>query len=112
MSDFTGRCLCGAVTFSGTWGGDASAAAKEAVDGVRKDLDAHGQEALAVAQAAGDLRGDRVGLATAVDDDEVVAVDPMPSIHGFVELPTALLGAENQVVCPVDTVQRAGCGRD
>ena len=22
MSDFTGRCLCGAVTFSGTWGGD------------------------------------------------------------------------------------------
>ena len=22
MSDFTGRCLCGAVTFSGRWGGD------------------------------------------------------------------------------------------
>ncbi|SNR34606.1 GFA family protein [Paracoccus sediminis] len=22
MSDFTGRCLCGAVTFQGTWGGD------------------------------------------------------------------------------------------
>ena len=37
----------------GSWGGDASAVAKAAVDGVRKDLDAHGQEALAVAQAAG-----------------------------------------------------------
>lgn len=23
MSDFTGRCLCGAVTFAGRWGGDA-----------------------------------------------------------------------------------------
>ncbi|WP_347140786.1 GFA family protein [Paracoccus sp. SSK6] len=22
MSDFTGRCLCGAVSFTGTWGGD------------------------------------------------------------------------------------------
>ncbi|QIR86080.1 GFA family protein [Paracoccus sp. AK26] len=22
MSDFTGRCLCGAVTFAGRWGGD------------------------------------------------------------------------------------------
>ena len=22
MSDFTGRCLCGAVTFTGRWGGD------------------------------------------------------------------------------------------
>ena len=49
----------------GTWGGDASAAAKEAVDGVRKDLDAHGQEALAVAQAAG----------RAADDDEQVKTD-------------------------------------
>lgn len=36
----------------GTWGGDASEAAKEAIGQTRKDLDAHGQEALAVAQAA------------------------------------------------------------
>ena len=35
-----------------TWGGDASAAAKTAIGQTRKDLDAHGQEALAVAQAA------------------------------------------------------------
>ena len=39
----------------GTWGGDASEAAKEAVERTRKDLDAHGQEALAVAQAAAEL---------------------------------------------------------
>ena len=36
----------------GTWGGDASEAAADAIGQTRKDLDAHGQEALAVAQAA------------------------------------------------------------
>ena len=36
----------------GTWGGEASEAAKESVGQTRKDLDAHGNEALAVAQAA------------------------------------------------------------
>ncbi|KUI48408.1 hypothetical protein AU198_20775 [Mycobacterium sp. GA-1199] len=36
----------------GSWGGDASEAAKEAIGQTRKDLDAHGNEALAVAQAA------------------------------------------------------------
>ena len=36
----------------GTWGGDASEAAEEAIGQTRRDLDAHGQEALAVAQAA------------------------------------------------------------
>ncbi|WP_060937558.1 alpha/beta hydrolase, partial [Mycolicibacterium chlorophenolicum] len=36
----------------GTWGGEASEAAKESIGQVRKDLDAHGNEALAVAQAA------------------------------------------------------------
>ncbi|WP_101947933.1 alpha/beta hydrolase [Mycobacterium sp. 3519A] len=36
----------------GTWGGDASAAAKDAIGQTRKDLDAHGNEALAVARAA------------------------------------------------------------
>jgi hypothetical protein len=36
----------------GTWGGDASEAAKEAIGRTRKDLDAHGNEALAVSQAA------------------------------------------------------------
>ncbi|GFG50161.1 hypothetical protein CQY20_28360 [Mycolicibacterium agri] len=36
----------------GDWGGDAAEAAKEANGQIRKDLDAHGNEALAVAQAA------------------------------------------------------------
>jgi hypothetical protein len=36
----------------GTWGGDASQAAKESINQTRKDLDAHGAEALAVARAA------------------------------------------------------------
>lgn len=36
----------------GTWGGAASEAAKDAIGQTRKDLDAHGNEALAVAQAA------------------------------------------------------------
>ncbi|MFG1934692.1 alpha/beta hydrolase [Mycobacterium sp. NPDC048908] len=36
----------------GTWGGDASRAAKESIGQTRKDLDAHGNEALAVARAA------------------------------------------------------------
>jgi pimeloyl-ACP methyl ester carboxylesterase len=35
-----------------TWGGDASEAAKEAIGKTRKDLDSHGNEALAVARAA------------------------------------------------------------
>jgi uncharacterized coiled-coil DUF342 family protein len=35
-----------------TWGGDASEAAKEAIGKTRKDLDNHGNEALAVARAA------------------------------------------------------------
>lgn len=37
----------------GTWGGEASDAAKDAIGQTRKDLDAHGNEALAVARAAG-----------------------------------------------------------
>lgn len=36
----------------GTWGGEASEAAKESIGQTRKDLDAHGNEAIAVAQAA------------------------------------------------------------
>jgi hypothetical protein len=36
----------------GTWGGDASQAAKESIGQTRKDLDAHGNETLAVARAA------------------------------------------------------------
>ncbi|MCV7251779.1 MULTISPECIES: hypothetical protein [Mycobacteriaceae] len=36
----------------GTWGGTASDAAKNAIEATRKDLDAHGNEALAVARAA------------------------------------------------------------
>lgn len=36
----------------GTWGGEAAEAAREAIGQTRKDLDAHGNEALAVAQAA------------------------------------------------------------
>jgi hypothetical protein len=36
----------------GTWGGDAARAAKDSIDQTRKDLDAHGAEALAVARAA------------------------------------------------------------
>lgn len=37
----------------GSWGGDASEAAKEAIGRTRLDLDAHGNESLAVAEAAG-----------------------------------------------------------
>lgn len=36
----------------GTWGGDAADAARESIGQTRRDLDAHGNEALAVAQAA------------------------------------------------------------
>jgi alpha/beta hydrolase family protein len=36
----------------GTWGGDAARAAQQAVDQTRKDLDAHGNEVIAVARAA------------------------------------------------------------
>jgi len=42
----------------GSWGGEASEAAKEAIDQTRKDLDAHGNEALAVARAAGKAADD------------------------------------------------------
>ena len=42
----------------GTWGGDASDAAKDAIGQTRKDLDAHGNEALAVSQAAGKAADD------------------------------------------------------
>jgi hypothetical protein len=43
----------------GTWGGDAAAAARDAVGKTRRDLDEHGNEALAVARAA-DRAADRV----------------------------------------------------
>ncbi len=42
----------------GTWGGEAAEAAKESIGQTRKDLDAHGQEALAVAKAAGKAADD------------------------------------------------------
>lgn len=41
-----------------TWGGDAARAAKDSIDQTRKDLDAHGAEALAVARAADRAAGD------------------------------------------------------
>jgi hypothetical protein len=41
----------------GTWGGDAAEAAKEANSQIRNDLDAHGNEALAVARAADQAAG-------------------------------------------------------
>jgi pimeloyl-ACP methyl ester carboxylesterase len=41
----------------GTWGGDAAEAAKDSNSGVRHDLDAHGNEALAVARAADQAAG-------------------------------------------------------
>lgn len=43
----------------GSWGGDAAQAAKDAVGKTRRDLDEHGNEALAVARAA-DRAADRV----------------------------------------------------
>ena len=43
----------------GSWGGDAAEAAKEANEQMRKDLDAHGNEAIAVAQAA-EAAADRI----------------------------------------------------
>src|SRR5882757_4655041 len=49
----------------GTWGGDASEAAKEAIGQTRRDLDAHGNEALAVSRAA----------SAAADDVEQVKSD-------------------------------------
>ena len=42
----------------GSWGGDASEAARDAIGRTRRDLDAHGNEALAVAQAAGKAADD------------------------------------------------------
>lgn len=41
----------------GTWGGDAAEAAKNANERLRKDLDAHGNEALAIARAADQAAG-------------------------------------------------------
>ncbi|MFV9632784.1 alpha/beta hydrolase [Mycobacterium neumannii] len=41
----------------GSWGGDAAEAAKNANEQLRKDLDAHGNEALAVARAADQAAG-------------------------------------------------------
>ena len=42
----------------GSWGGDASEAAKEAIGCTRADLDAHGNESLAVAKAASSAADD------------------------------------------------------
>lgn len=49
----------------GTWGGQASDSAKQAIEATRKDLDAHGNEALAVSRAA----------ASAADDIDQVKSD-------------------------------------
>jgi hypothetical protein len=46
----------------GTWGGDASQAAKDAIGQTRKDMDAHGNETLAVARAADRAADDIEGL--------------------------------------------------
>jgi Alpha/beta hydrolase len=67
----------------GSWGGDASEAAKEAIGQTRKDLDAHGNEALAVARAASaaadDIEQVKSDLAQLRADAESLgmAVDPV-----------------------------------
>ncbi len=67
----------------GTWGGEASEAAKVAIEQTRKDLDAHGNEALAVAQAAGAAADDieqvksRLAQLRAEAESLGMTVDPM-----------------------------------
>ncbi len=48
----------------GSWGGDAAQAAKDSINQTRKDLDAHGAEALAVARAADRAADDIEALKT------------------------------------------------
>jgi hypothetical protein len=69
----------------GTWGGEASEAAKGAIEASRKDLDAHGNEVLAVSQAASraaeDIEQVKSDLAQLRADAEAMgmAIDPVTS---------------------------------
>ncbi|MBO0678099.1 hypothetical protein JRC04_11545 [Mycolicibacterium sp. S2-37] len=67
----------------GTWGGQASESAKDAINQTRRDLNAHGEEALAVAQAASKAADDvdkvKSDLATLRAEAERagMAIDPI-----------------------------------
>lgn len=72
----------------GTWGGDASDAAKDAIGRTRHDLDVHGNEALAVAQAA----------SKAADDIELVSSKLAQLRSDAVHLGMAIAPSSNAVV--------------
>jgi hypothetical protein len=72
----------------GSWGGDASEAAKNANDQLRKDLDAHGNEALAVAKAA----------QAAADDMEQVKSDLAQLEADAADAGFEIDGVSNQVI--------------
>ena len=87
----------------GTWGGSASEAAKEAIGRTRQDLDAHGNEALAVARAASkaaddieqvksdlaQIRADADHMGMAIDPVDNAAV-PGPGSAGAAPMEIAL----------------------
>ncbi|MBI3215045.1 MAG: hypothetical protein HYZ38_14555 [Mycobacterium sp.] len=74
-----------------TWGGEAADAAKEAIGKTRKDLDAHGNEALAVANAARNAADsiDRIktDLATLKADAESAGLEVDPQTDRIVPAP-------------------------
>jgi hypothetical protein len=61
-----------------TWGGEAAEAAWEAIGQTRKDLDAHGNEALAVANAADNIERIQSELATLKADAESLGMEIDP----------------------------------
>lgn len=95
-----------------TWGGEAAEAAKEAIGKTRADLDAHGQEALALANAArsaaDEIERIRSELATLKADAEALGmeIDPISGRvvagPGFSGNPMELLLKQEQLQPRVD----------
>jgi hypothetical protein len=95
-----------------TWGGQAAESAREAIGKTRADLDAHGQEALAVANAArsaaDDIEGIKAELATLKADADALdmEIDPVSGRvvagAGFSGNPMELLLKQQQLQPRVD----------
>ncbi|CAN5525413.1 hypothetical protein BH09ACT7_BH09ACT7_56370 [soil metagenome] len=96
----------------GTWDGEAAEAAKKAIGRTRADLDAHGQEALAVANAArsaaDEIERIRSELATLKADADALGMDinavsgQVVADPGFSGTPVELLLKEQQLQPRVD----------
>ncbi|MCV7225887.1 hypothetical protein [Mycolicibacterium komossense] len=107
-----------------SWGGAAAEAAREAIGRTRKDLDVHGNEALAVAQAAGraadsidQIKSDLAALKADAEDSGLEIdpysnrVVPIPgSTHGRREMQSKIPGLQvrlNSIVEQADSVDSA-----